>query len=118
VHLSPPLRSSVPVEAPDATRAANAAPYSPAPAEGWRVLDTHQAMARGAPGATRMPPELARVQEVLRPGGLESGTQTHVHLDGLTRAQRYEQRTNMKDSLLAQEGVESCERVGTSESDT
>jgi hypothetical protein len=105
------------VEAPEATRTDNAVPYSPRPAD-WRVLDTHQAMARGAPGTACMPPELARAEDVQRLGGLGSGTQTQVHLDGLTRAQRYEQRTIMKDSLLAQEGVESGERVGTTESDT
>jgi hypothetical protein len=62
-------------------------------------------------------PQLARAHDVLRPGGLEPGKKTLVHLDGLTREQRYEQRTNMKDSLLAQGGAESCEQVGTTESD-
>jgi hypothetical protein len=44
-----PQRSSIPVEAPEATRTDNSVPDPPAPAEDWRVLDIHRAMARGAP---------------------------------------------------------------------
>jgi hypothetical protein len=65
-----------------------------------------------------MPAELARAQEVLRPDARGPGDPSYSHSDGLTRAQRYEQRTNVKDSLLAQGGAESSERVGTTESDT
>jgi transposase InsO family protein len=85
-----PQRSSIPVEAPEATRTDNSVPDPPVPAEDWRVLDIHRPMARGAPGVTDMLPQLARAQDVLRPGGLEPGKKTLVHLDGLTREQRYE----------------------------
>jgi hypothetical protein len=75
-------RSSIPVEAPEATRTDNSVPDPPAPAEDWRVLDIHRAMARGAPGVTDMLPQLARAQDVLSPGDLEPGKKTLVHLDG------------------------------------
>jgi hypothetical protein len=96
----------------------NARPHSETTNEDWKVLDTHQALARGNPGAARMPAELACAQEVLRPAARESGDHLFSHLDGLTRAQRYEQRTSAKDSLLAQGGAESGKRVGSTESDT
>jgi hypothetical protein len=100
------------VEAPEATSTDNAGPLSEATNEDWKVLEAHRALARGHPGAARMPADLARAQEVLRPDARGSGDPSYSHSDGLTRAQRYEQRTNVKDSLLAQGGAESSERVG------
>jgi hypothetical protein len=113
-----PQRNNFPMEAPEATRVDNAGPHPETTYEDWKVLDTHQALARGIPGAARIPAKLARAQEVLRPAARESGDHLFSHSDGLTRAQRYEQRTSAKDSLLAQGGAESGERVGLTESDT
>jgi hypothetical protein len=113
-----PQRNNFPVEAPEATRRDNAGSHPETTNEDWKALDTHQALARGDPGAARIPAELSRAQEVLRPAAQESGDHLFSHSDGLTRAQRYQQRTSAKDSLLAQERAESGERVGLTESDT
>jgi transposase InsO family protein len=113
-----PQRNDFAVEAPEATSTDNAGPLSEAINEDWKVLEAHRALARDHPRAARMPAELARAQEVLRPDARGPGDPSYSHSDGLTRAQRYEQRTNVKDSLLAQGGAESSERVGTTESDT
>jgi hypothetical protein len=42
-----PQRNNFPVEAPEATRMDNAGPHSETTNEEWKVLDTHQALARG-----------------------------------------------------------------------
>jgi hypothetical protein len=112
-----PQRNDYPVEAPEATSTDNAGPLSETPKEDWKVLDEHRALARGHPGAVRMPAELARAQEVLRSDAREPGVPLLRGSDGLTRTQRYEQRTSMKDSLLAQGGAESSERAGITEGD-
>jgi hypothetical protein len=102
----------------EATRRDDAGRHPETTNEDWKFLDTHQALARGDTGMARIPAELSRAQEVLRPAARESGGQLFPHSDGLTRAQRYEQRTSAKDSLLAQGRAEGGERVGLTESDT
>jgi hypothetical protein len=64
-----PQRNNFPVEAPEATRRDNAGPHPETTNEDWKVLDTHQALARGDPGTARIPAEMSRAQKVLRPAG-------------------------------------------------
>eukprot|EP00884_Botryococcus_braunii_P017800 jgi/Botrbrau1/4703/Bobra.0218s0024.1 len=85
------------------------------PVEMDQTLEAVQDLARGVRGDSHLRPQMERAQEVFRP--TRSECRNH-QLDGLTRAQRHEQRIAAKDLLLPQEKGESREREGLTEGDS
>jgi hypothetical protein len=88
---------------------------STAPAEIRRTIEATLDLARGAHSDSGLQQQMMRAQETLRPTSLEN---SNLAADGLTRAQRHEQRTLARELLLSQEMGESRDKVGLTESDT